>query len=527
MKKLLSVLLVFFSLAGLADTAYLTWNHINQVVPPCQFNSDCEAVLNSSWASIGPIPVASLGLLYYTFLFVLSLLVLGEYNERKLLAKVGALTHLPPTHSLRFSTIPELLVIITRIGLLFSLYLLTLMAFVINQWCQYCLLSAFLTFGLFIFAGVYLGKYSTHSPFILKGLWFWMVKWGYRLLGKPIFFLFDPEFIHHFMIKVGALLGKTRLTRSLTYASFAFRHPSLTTTLHGISFPNPVGLSAGYDYDGDMTQIIDSVGFGWHTIGTVTWQAYAGNPTPRLGRFPKSKALLVNKGLKSIGTQAVIKKLSDLPLHVPTCVSIASTNTKFANDREQIEDMLQSFRAFEESQLKHQLYELNISCPNTFGGEPFTTPKRLELLLKAVDKLNVSRPLFVKMPIDLSASEMLALVKVLNQHNVQGLNIGNLTKNRKNPLIHPAERAEWKQRKGNVSGKPTWDLSNKHIRLVRKEYKNRFTIIGTGGIFTGEDAQYKLELGADLVQLITGMIYGGPQTTGAINHYLAKSRLRE
>lgn len=513
MQKVVSIFLVFLSLVGLADATYLTWNKLNNTVPPCGLNTNCDAVLTSSWATIGHIPISALGMLFYAIIFLLAVMQLGE-------VRLGRFTK-----RFRFISIPELLLIFTSIGLVFSGYLVSIMAFVIGQWCQYCLLSAGTTTLLFLLSLVQLALPTTHSPFSLKGIWFWIFGWLYRLLGKPILFLFDPEFIHHAMIDFGVILGKSHITKSLTATSFAFRHPSLATTLNGVTFPNPVGLSAGYDYDGDMTQILPSIGFGWHTIGTVTQQAYAGNPKPRLGRFPKSKALLVNKGLKSIGAPAVITKLTNLPLTVPTCISIASTNTKFANDRVQIKDMLDSFRQFEASKVKHHLYELNISCPNTFGGEPFTTPQRLETLLRAVDKLDLSRPLFVKMPIDLSAGEMVALLKVLNNHNVQGLNIGNLTKNRNNPLVDPEDRKDWKQKKGNLSGKPTWDLSNKHIRLTRKTYKNRFTIIGTGGIFSGADAQHKLDLGADLVQLITGMIYGGPHTIGSINRHLAKTSI--
>ncbi|HNQ17358.1 MAG TPA: quinone-dependent dihydroorotate dehydrogenase, partial [Candidatus Woesebacteria bacterium] len=165
--------------------------------------------------------------------------------------------------------------------------------------------------------------------------------------------------------------------------------------------------------------------------------------------------------------------------------------------------------------------ELNISCPNTFGGEPYTTCPRLESLMDAIDKIKLSKPLYVKMPIDQSEAETKELLSVLNKHNVQGVIFGNLTKDRSNPLVTEADRLEWKKLKGNLSGKPTWERSNSLISLTKKHYKNRFTIVGTGGIFTAEDAQHKLDLGADLLQLITGMIFGGPQTVGTINLGLA------
>ena len=282
-----------------------------------------------------------------------------------------------------------------------------------------------------------------------------------------------------------------------------------------------MGLSAGFDYNGNLTGILPSVGFGWHTIGTVTLQPYAGNQKPRLGRFPKSQALLVNKGLKNIGAVEIIKKLKNVEFKIPTGISIASTNKHFNTPKLQIADIIECFKLFEKSKVKHAYYELNISCPNTFGGEPFNTTERLEALLHALDSLKIKRPVYVKMPIDQSEKETLQLLKVIDKHKIAGVIMGNLTKDKTNPAVDPQEVEQWHNKRGNLSGKPTFERSNALIALTKKHFKNRFTIIGTGGIFTPEDAQKKIELGADLVQLITGMIYKGPQLIGSINRELA------
>ncbi len=129
--------------------------------------------------------------------------------------------------------------------------------------------------------------------------------------------------------------------------------------------------------------------------------------------------------------------------------------------------------------------------------------------------------MYIKMPIDQSWAETDAMLKVIAKHNVQGIIIGNLTKDKTNPDVHDLDRREWQTKPGNLSGKPTWNRSNQLIKLTRKHYGRRFTIIGTGGIFSGADAQEKMKCGADLVQLITGMIYQGPQLIGQINHFLA------
>ena len=349
----------------------------------------------------------------------------------------------------------------------------------------------------------------------------------YQKLLKPIFFLFDAELIHNLLIKFGSILGSNIFLKKILQAFFSFYHPSIVKEIDGISFPGPVGLSAGFDYNGDLTQILPFLGFGWHTIGTVTWLPYPGNPKPRLSRYPNSQALLVNKGLKTIGAPALIKKLENKPLFtIPTGISIASTNKYFNSTKEQLMDILMSFVAFEKAKLNHQYYEMNISCPNTYGGEPFITPHRLDILLSCLDRLNLTRPLYIKMPIDQNEQTSLNLLMVASKHNVQGVILGNLTKDKHNHLVNKADQQDWQNKKGNLSGKPTWERSNNFIKLAHQHFPNRFTIIGTGGIFSGQDAQTKMDLGADLVQLITGMIFQGPQLIGQINHYLSSKQLK-
>jgi dihydroorotate dehydrogenase subfamily 2 len=347
----------------------------------------------------------------------------------------------------------------------------------------------------------------------------------YKYFVKPILFLFDAETVHNSFVKIGTLASFIPPARWLIRTLFGYQHQTLRVEKDGISFPNPVGLSAGFDYNGQLTGILPAVGFGFHTIGTITYEPYAGNPRPRLGRLPKSQAILVNKGLKNMGARACVaflkNRFAQLPLEIPTGISIGSTNKGYSSLKEQILDTLKCFYVFEKSNLPHSYYELNISCPNTHGGEPFSIPSHLEMLLTCLDKMAISRPIYVKFPIDQSWQESKILLDIISKHSPAGVIIGNLTKDKANPLVHPEEKQIWAGRKGNLSGKPTWERSNALIKKTRQTYGNRFTIIGTGGIFTGKDAQYKMDLGADLVQLITGMIFEGPAAIGQINYYLA------
>lgn len=514
MKNLLPLLFVVLSIIGIADAGYLTYEKYSGYIPPCGPGFDCGKVLNSQYAYVLGIPLSAYGLLYYATLFFFAVLFVAEVD----LQKIPLFKH----SFFKRATALDFLIVITCFGLLFSGYLVILMAFIIKAWCKYCLVSAATSATLFVLVQIYVNAIAHYRSFFLKSVFFWLEHRIYTKIVKRAFFLLDPEVVHDTLTHTGSFLGQFGVSRWLTSVLFSFSHLSTQKTVAEIVFPNPVGLSAGFDYDGDLTHILPSVGFGWHTIGTVTLGSYAGNPKPRLGRFPNSKALLVNKGLKSIGAAAVIKKLQDIPFHIPTGISIASTNKFFANTKEQIMDILQCFQLFEESNLRHAYYELNISCPNTFGGEPFTTPNRLELLLKALDKLKISRPIFVKMPIDQSEKETLELLKVVDAHAITGVIFGNLTKDKNNPAVDPADKVVWQKRKGNLSGKPTFERSNALIRLTKKHYKNRFVIVGTGGIFSPEDMETKLQAGADLVQLITGMIFEGPELIGMLNLSLAE-----
>jgi len=348
----------------------------------------------------------------------------------------------------------------------------------------------------------------------------------YKNVLKPIFFCFNPESVHNTLVFCGSRGSRWPIFRRVMALSWAYAGKTSRRRIDGIKFPNPVGLSAGFDYNGELVDALPAMGFGFHTIGTVTLESYAGNQPPRLVRLPRSRALIVNKGLKNVGAKRVIQNLEGATFSIPVGISIASTNRKYKTELEQIQDILGCFRLFEASSVRHSYYELNISCPNTYGGEPFTTPEKLHTLLRHIDNLKLTRPVYAKMPIDQSEHETKKLLRVLNKHTVHGVIFGNLTKDKLNPDVSVEDVKIWKIHKGNVSGFPTRSRSNACIRLTKKEYGSRFTIIGTGGIFSGKDAQEKMEQGADLVQLITGMIYEGPQLIGQINQYLDYSKRR-
>ncbi|MBI4099429.1 dihydroorotate dehydrogenase (quinone) [Candidatus Microgenomates bacterium] len=325
----------------------------------------------------------------------------------------------------------------------------------------------------------------------------------YRHFVKPLLFQFDAEKVHGFVVGVGELVGKV-------YRGRPIDNSNLRQTITGLNFPSPIGLAAGFDYQASLTQVLPLLGFGFGTVGTITNQPFAGNPAPRLGRLPKSRSLMVNKGFKNLGAAATIKKLAPLHFAIPVGVSLGT--------RRSLDDLVSAFKKFEHSTVDNAYYELNISCPNIAGGPNFYLPKNLEQLLVAIDKLDIKKPLFVKMPISQPNDAFLEMLTVISRHCPKGVIIGNLQKDRRHPSLDPAEVARFSV--GYFSGKPTFDRSNELISLAYKYFAQKLVIIGCGGVFSAQDAYEKIKRGASLVQLITGLIFQGPQLPSEINQGL-------
>jgi len=347
-------------------------------------------------------------------------------------------------------------------------------------------------------------------------------KFGYQKVAKPIMFRHEPDAVHKGLIQTAKNVQKVPGIRSLPKLWSHSNHV-LETKVFGITFRNPVGLSAGFDKAIEMPKIMRNVGFGWMTGGSVTWGDYEGNEGAWFHRLPKSKSLVVNAGLPSEGTPVVIERVrkydtklfSDFPLNV----SVAKTNsTTSVGDEAGIKDYCKSLEAFDDLRQVNFL-EINISCPNAFGGEPFTSSEQLDKLLAAVDKLYLAKPVIVKMPINLPIEEFDVLLDVIATHSVAGVAIGNLLKDRKlAKLQDPLPDSV----KGNLSGKPNKEITTELIRRTYKKFGKELAIIGMGGVMSAEDAYEKIKAGASLVALITGMIFEGPQLIGDINIGLTK-----
>lgn len=347
---------------------------------------------------------------------------------------------------------------------------------------------------------------------------------GYKTVAKPLLFMQQPDAVHDRLLRYGGLLQTAPVVRYITRSSWAYQNKSyLGQELGGVTFQNPVGLAAGFDKNFQLIPMMKSVGFGFMEGGSVTFSPCKGNPRPWFYRLPKTKSLVVNAGLANQGLNVIANRILAYPQNTytnfPINISVAKTNSiEAASEDDAIRDYIGSLEHIKKLGLG-DMVTLNISCPNTFGGEPFTTPEKLDKLLCKVDELGLAQPLFIKMPSQLKWDDFNKLLIVANAHKVSGVTISNLIKDRNDAEIQdPLPDTV----KGNLSGKPTFNASNQLIQQTYMAYGQRFIIIGVGGIFSAEDAYTKIRLGASLVELITGVIFEGPQLIGQINKGLVQ-----
>jgi dihydroorotate dehydrogenase len=347
----------------------------------------------------------------------------------------------------------------------------------------------------------------------------------YEKVLKPILFRFDPERVHDFFVAVGQLLGSNPFTRWVVAASCDYEHPSLATRVAGIDFKNPIGLGAGFDKDIRLTKIMPAVGFGFMEVGAITQFSYEGNDGLRLARLPDDKALIVYYGLKNHGAEAIEKKLKRLDFAFPVGINIAKTNRADIKGDGSVEDYVATYR-----RLAHYFsyVTLNVSCPNAQDGVLFQDPAMLDSLLAALSKEAKVRPVFLKISVHLSMDEVDAIIAVVEKyHIVDGFVLGNLSKDRS--ILHlrsPQEKLD-SIPAGGISGAPVRRLSTEMIRHIYKKTGGKYILIGLGGVFTAEDAYEKIKAGASLVQLVTGLIYGGPMAIKRINKGLVKLLARD
>ena len=343
----------------------------------------------------------------------------------------------------------------------------------------------------------------------------------YTSLVRPVFFQFDPEFMHSAAITFGRTLGSAGWVQAWMRRQFSFTDARLETEVCGIRFNNPLGLAAGWDKSGHAIEFAGAMGFGHVEIGSVSADPSDGNPRPRLWRLPEDRALVVHYGLPNDGADVVARRLQGLRRSVPLGINLVKTNKGLHAppdcDDAILDDYVRSIRRLKE----HADYlTLNLSCPNTEMGREFYADKaHLEQFMRVVAEQDIRCPLFLKMSPTGGVKFMETVLEVVEPHRCVSGFIFNLPPGIRGELkTAPARLARMR---GAVSGKPVESLMNDSLReLYARMDRRRYRLMAAGGVFSAEDAYRKIRLGASLVQLITALIYEGPAVIGRINEGL-------
>ena len=325
----------------------------------------------------------------------------------------------------------------------------------------------------------------------------------YRLFRK-IIFLFPPEFSHYLVLKF--ISFNYFILKYFFKFLFDSEHDKLKRNLLGLDFKNPIGLAAGFDKNADYIRELTALGFGFIEIGTVTPLAQKGNAKPRIFRLSSDNALINRLGFNNKGVKYVVHRLRKVTKN-NMIIGVNIGKNKDQNDF--ISDYT---KCFYELHNYVDYFTINVSSPNTPGLRDLQNIDKLTDLLKAIVKINnslkIKKPILLKISPDLHDNDILDIVKLLLSLKIDGIVCTNTTISR--DCLEFSKNKISKIGLGGVSGKPLLNRSNHIIKLVRKNVPASFVIIGVGGIMKGGDALEKLQLGADLVQFYTGLVYKGP-----------------
>ena len=326
------------------------------------------------------------------------------------------------------------------------------------------------------------------------------MKNAYERLVRPLLFSFDPETAHHFTLAL--LRGASNVDLALKGLK-RFRPRPKPRTVFGLTFPNPIGLAAGFDKSGVALPAWEALGFGFIEVGTVTAKPQFGNPKPRIFRYPEQNALINRLGFNNDGADVVAERLRNLREKgrwpsVPVGINIGKSKIT------PLEDAAADYRySFQRLHPFADYIALNISSPNTPGLRTLQARESLSTLLREIRKENqgVQKPIVVKIAPELQTDELESVIAICEENQVAGIIATNTT------LDHSAIPSG-KDQEGGLSGAPLREKSTDLVRAIAA--RSTIPVIASGGIFDGESAREKLQAGAQLLQVYTGYVYRGP-----------------
>jgi dihydroorotate dehydrogenase len=340
----------------------------------------------------------------------------------------------------------------------------------------------------------------------------------YKYFFKPLFFLLSPERAHHLVTALLKAVLSLPIIGVLFRRLHRFDDQRLRRQVFGLDFPNPVGLAAGFDKDGRHLDAMAGLGFGFIEVGTVTPRPQPGNPIPRLFRLPSDEALINRMGFNNEGVEALVKRLKkDKPEGLIVGGNIGK-NKDTPIDRAD-EDYVLCFEALFPYV---DYFVVNVSSPNTPGLRTLQEKEPLTRLLNRIQEINqkqqTPKPLLLKIAPDLTDGQLDDILDIAFSIRLDGIVATNTTISREGLRSNPARIRSIGD--GGLSGKPLRQRSTEIIRYLSDRSNGKLIIIGVGGIAGPEDAIEKIEAGATLVQLYTGLIFEGPTLVRRINKAL-------
>jgi dihydroorotate dehydrogenase len=306
--------------------------------------------------------------------------------------------------------------------------------------------------------------------------------------------------------------------------SFSSRESRLEQKIWGLTFSNPLGLSAGFDKDAQAAGLWSSFGFGFAEVGAVTQHAQEGNPTPRLFRLSEDRAILNRLGANNSGALAMSTRLKEswqrqarsAPIGINLCKSKITPLEAAAKDYLYSFEVLRNWADY---------FVINVSSPNTPGLRTLQGGEQLEPILETLQSANSNQqPILIKISPDLEFSDLVIILQLAQTYNISGIVATNTTiarTNLKTTILQDTGNLI-EQEAGGISGKPVNQRSTEVIRFIYQFTKGNLPIIGVGGIFSAEDAWAKILAGASLLQVYTGWIYQGPWLVPQILQGLTK-----
>jgi dihydroorotate dehydrogenase len=348
-------------------------------------------------------------------------------------------------------------------------------------------------------------------------------------LIRNILFLFEAEKAHYISMNMLKMVCSVDVFKKIVRALFSSNHPSLNRKVFGLHFKNPIGLGAGFDKNASYLRELETLGFGFVEIGTVTPLPQEGNEKPRLFRLPEDKALINRMGFNNDGVKTIKSRLEQWKRKneaIPDGKRMIIGGNIGKNKNTPNEEAWKDYEiCFTELFDVVDYFVVNVSSPNTPGLRALQDKDALTNILQRLQNLNnlhpKRKPLLLKIAPDLTTEQLQDIAEISSTVKLDGIVSSNTTISREN-LSNPSQIAANKIGMGGLSGKPLKNASDAVLKQLIKLTNGKIPIIASGGIFTAKDAEDKIELGASLIQVWTGFIYEGPGLVKTISKNLIK-----